>query len=175
MNLVSSKSLIAIIGGLDAKANPLADVWLMDLIHYKWCRVQTEPNLDMFFGGLYKHASASNSTSIYVMGGKYLKDIGNSNFWRIDIDHSLNEKKSKGKRLSQVSKISSIWSINPSSHYIKTNDKIIYDWKDVNFIIIYFHYSIRLWSNLFQNWRYLSTGDLIISACSLSTRRKCRT
>lgn len=127
MNLVSSKSLIAIIGGLDVKANPLADVWLMDLIHYKWCRVQTEPNLDMFFGGLYKHSSASSSTSIYVMGGKYLKDIGNSNFWRLDIDHNLNEKKSKGKRLSQVSKISSIWSINPSSHYIKTNDKIVYD------------------------------------------------
>lgn len=62
---------------------------MMDLNQFKWCKVQTDPNIDVFFGGLYKHSSASSNTSVYIMGGKYVKDIGNSNFWRLDIDRNI--------------------------------------------------------------------------------------
>lgn len=84
MNLVPSKNIIVIIGGLDIKTNFLSDAWLIDLLQLRWIRVQTEPSIDMFLGGICKQSTVSNGSSIFIMGGHHLNDVGSSNLWRLD-------------------------------------------------------------------------------------------
>jgi len=73
MSLVSNRYSLVIIGGLDLKTNYLSDAWSLNLLQMRWTHIITEPSIESFFGGLCKHASAANNTSIFIMGGHYLK------------------------------------------------------------------------------------------------------
>lgn len=79
MNLIPNKSCLIIIGGEDESTNILADIWAISLLHLKWCRITTEPVLE----GISKHASASNDTTIFVMGGYHVNKQSFS-LWKID-------------------------------------------------------------------------------------------
>lgn len=45
MNLIPNKSSLVIIGGVDQTTNILADAWLINLLHLKWCRISTQPSI----------------------------------------------------------------------------------------------------------------------------------
>lgn len=86
MNLIASKNSIVIMGGIDQKCNPLADIFMLDLVKFKWSRIETDPSIDFFFGGIHYHSTVSTNTCLYIFGGKYVKDVGNSNFLKIDFN-----------------------------------------------------------------------------------------
>lgn len=126
MNLVIKRYGLVIVGGVDGRSNFLSDVWLMNLLQLRWCKIETEPSIDMFYGGICKHLTASNNSSIFILGGHHLNEVGNENFWRLDI-FTANKKSSRQKRGSDASKVTSLWSIRNNDNKFGTLDKILFN------------------------------------------------
>lgn len=125
MNLVINRYALVVVGGLDVKTNFLSDVWIISLLQLKWCRIETEPSIDMFYGGICKQVTVSNSSSIFILGGHHQKEVGSENFWRLDI--YSNNKKNRGKRISDISKVTSLWSVRNNDNQFGTLDQILSD------------------------------------------------
>lgn len=60
------------------------------------------------------------------MGGYQTRETGSSAMWKLDISRMGVESK-RERRVSGVSKVSSVWSIQGSSGMLASNDKILVD------------------------------------------------
>ena len=118
MNLLHKKMTIAVVGGIDRNENVLADVWLFELLTYKWNQVQMEPSLELLTGGICKHSSVADGCSLYIYGGQHIVDQGIDNFIVLDFEKEMKDKKVKGEEVREPNKVSSFWSVSPTKGYI---------------------------------------------------------